>query len=153
MKEPHGPGRPAARSVSSFHNSLLLSRIGPDVPTRPVDPCDLSWRQTMHPWLVLVIAAAFEIGWPLGFKIANEFPKWHWPAILFSLASMALSGYFLYLAQKSIPIGTAYAVWTGLGATGTVLIGIAFFHDPASFARLLCVFMIIAGVVGLKMVG
>ena len=107
----------------------------------------------MHPWLVLVIAAAFEIGWPLGFKIANEFLKWHWPAILFSLASMALSGYFLYLAQKSIPIGTAYVVWTGLGATGTVLIGIAFFHDPASFARLLCVFMIIAGVVGLKMVG
>lgn len=107
----------------------------------------------MHPWLALVIAAAFEIGWPLGFKIANEFPKWHWPAILFSLASMALSGYFLYLAQKSIPIGTAYAVWTGLGATGTVLIGIAFFHDPATLARLLCVFMIIAGVVGLKMVG
>lgn len=107
----------------------------------------------MNAWLALVIAAAFEIGWPLGFKIANEIPKWHWPAVAFSLVSMALSGYFLYLAQREIPIGTAYAVWTGLGATGTVLIGIAFFNDPASLARLVCLFMIVAGVVGLKMVG
>ena len=107
----------------------------------------------MHPWLALVIAACFEIGWPLGFKLADEYPRLHWPAAALSFISMGLSGYFLFIAQKSIPIGTAYAVWTGLGATGTVLIGILFFHDPATITRLLCLLMIVAGVIGLKLAG
>lgn len=101
-------------------------------------------------WLYLLIAAAFEVGWPLGFKIAAIYPKWHWPAIGISLLCMGLSGYFLYLAQREIPIGTAYAVWTGLGATITVAIGILFFQDPATWQRLLCIFLIISGVAGLK---
>ena len=65
---------------------------------------------------------------------------------------MGCSGYLLYLAQKSIPIGTAYVVWTGIGAVGTVLLGILFFHDSASVLRLLFVTLILAGVVGLKLV-
>lgn len=100
--------------------------------------------------IYLFVAAAFEVGWPLGFKLASVYPKWHLPAVVVSIVCMGLSGYFLYLAQREIPIGTAYAVWTGLGATITVAIGILFFHDPASWQRLLCLFMIVAGVVGLK---
>lgn len=107
----------------------------------------------MNPWFALLVAALFEIGWPLGFKIASVFPRLHWAAVGLSLVSMALSGFFLYMAQKSIPIGTAYAVWTGLGAAGTVVIGMVFFNDPTTLARIACLFMIIAGVVGLKLLG
>lgn len=102
-------------------------------------------------WLYLIFAGLFEIGWPLGFKLANWLPKYHWLFIILAVISMGVSGLLLFIAQKSIPIGTAYAVWTGIGATGTLLIGIVFFHDSASIARLLSASLIIIGIVGLKL--
>ena len=90
-------------------------------------------------WILLIIAGLFEIGWPLGFKLASMHSKYFIWFIGLSILSMGLSGYFLYLAQKSIPIGTAYVIWTGIGAIGTVLLGILFFHDSANIFRLLSV--------------
>lgn len=100
-------------------------------------------------WLYLFAAAIFEIGWPLGFKLSQN-TRFKISFIVFSAVSMTLSGLFLWTAQKHIPIGTAYAVWTGLGAAGTFLIGIFFFSDPAGMLRVLSFAMIVAGVIGLK---
>ncbi len=101
-------------------------------------------------WIYLFVAAIFEIGWPLGFKLSQTTShKFVW--IVFAVVSMALSGLFLWMAQKNIPMGTAYAVWTGIGAAGTFLVGIWYFQDSASLLRILSVFLIIAGVVGLKL--
>ena len=103
-------------------------------------------------WILLIIAGLFEIGWPLGFKLASMHSKYFIWFIGLSILSMGLSGYFLYLAQKSIPIGTAYVIWTGIGAIGTVLLGILFFHDSANIFRLLFLSLILIGIVGLKLV-
>lgn len=103
-------------------------------------------------WILLIIAGLFEIGWPLGFKLASMHYKYFIWFIGLSILSMGLSGYFLYLAQKSIPIGTAYVIWTGIGAIGTVLLGILFFHDSANIFRLLFLSLILIGIVGLKLV-
>ena len=100
-------------------------------------------------WILLIIAGLFEIGWPLGFKLASMHSKYFIWFIGLSILSMGLSGYFLYLAQKSIPIGTAYVIWTGIGAIGTVLLGILFFHDSANIFRLLFLSLILIGIVGL----
>ena len=96
-------------------------------------------------WILLIIAGLFEIGWPLGFKLASMHSKYFIWFIGLSILSMGLSGYFLYLAQKSIPIGTAYVIWTGIGAIGTVLLGILFFHDSANIFRLLFLSLINPG--------
>lgn len=101
-------------------------------------------------WVYLFLAGLCEIGWPLGFKLSQT-TEYRIPWIAFSVVSMALSGILLWIAQKNIPIGTAYAVWTGIGATGTFLIGIFFFKDPASFWRIFSVFLILVGLVGLKL--
>lgn len=103
-------------------------------------------------WILLIIAGLFEIGWPLGFKLASMHSKYFIWFIGLSILSMGLSGYFLYLAQKSIPIGTAYVIWTGIGAIGTVLLGILFFHDSKNIFRLLFLSLILIGIVGLKLV-
>lgn len=103
-------------------------------------------------WILLIIAGLFEIGWPLGFKLASMHSKYFIWFIGLSILFMGLSGYFLYLAQKSIPIGTAYVIWTGIGAIGTVLLGILFFHDSANIFRLLFLSLILIGIVGLKLV-
>ena len=103
-------------------------------------------------WILLIIAGLFEIGWPLGFKLASMHFKYFIWFIGLSILSLGLSGYFLYLAQKSIPIGTAYVIWTGIGAIGTVLLGILFFHDSANIFRLLFLSLILIGIVGLKLV-
>lgn len=103
-------------------------------------------------WILLIIAGLFEIGWPLGFKLASMHSKYFIWFIGLSILSMGLSGYFLYLAQKSIPIGTAYVIWTGIGAIGTVLLEILFFHDSANIFRLLFLSLILIGIVGLKLV-
>ena len=103
-------------------------------------------------WILLIIAGLFEIGWPLGFKLASMHSKYFIWFIGLSILSMGLSGYFLYLAQKSIPIGTAYVIWIGIGAIGTVLLGILFFHDSANIFRLLFLSLILIGIVGLKLV-
>jgi quaternary ammonium compound-resistance protein SugE len=100
-------------------------------------------------WIYLLIAGIFEIGWPLGFKLSQtNSNRFFW--IAFAVFSMALSGLFLWMAQKTIPIGTAYAVWTGIGATGTLLIGIFFFQDPTNLGRLFFASLIIIGIIGLK---
>ena len=103
-------------------------------------------------WILLVCAGLLEIGWPLGFKLTGLHEKYFYHFIALSVVSMGLSGFLLYLAQKSIPIGTAYVIWTGIGAVGTVLLGIFFFHDSTNIYRLLFVFLILTGVVGLKLV-
>ena len=103
-------------------------------------------------WILLIIAGLFEIGWPLGFKLASMHSKYFIWFIGLSILSMGLSGYFLYLAQKSIPNGTAYVIWTGIGAIGTVLLGILFFHDSANIFRLLFLSLILIGIVGLNLV-
>lgn len=100
------------------------------------------------PWVILIIAALFEIMWAIGLKYTEGFTRL-WPSV-FTLAAMAVSVYLLGIAAKSLPIGTAYAVWTGLGAAGTVLLGILILGDPVSVSRLACVGLILAGVLGLK---
>ncbi|HIZ90413.1 MAG: SMR family transporter [Candidatus Mucispirillum faecigallinarum] len=103
-------------------------------------------------WLYLIIAGIFEVGWPLGFKLASTYTKYNIIFVVLSVISMALSGVFLYIAQKSIPIGTAYVIWTGVGAVGTLLIGILFFGDSADFWRLFFITLIIIGIIGTKIV-
>ena len=106
----------------------------------------------MMAWMTLLLAGACEIGWPLGFKLAQTTGHRH-VFILVAALSMGVSGWLLYLAQKSIPIGTAYAVWTGIGAAGAFTVGVLMFGDVLSFGRLLGVSMIVGGVVVLKIMG
>ena len=101
-------------------------------------------------WFYLFIAAIFEVGWPLGFKLATVSPNKLW-WILFAIFSMALSGVFLFLAQKQIPMGTAYAIWTGIGTACTFFIGVLIFNDAFSLMRILGILLIITGVVFLKL--
>ena len=101
-------------------------------------------------WLYLVLAGVFEIGWPLGFKLSQQ-PEWRVGGIVGAIVAMGLSGWLLWLAQREIPIGTAYAVWTGIGGAGTFIIGVLFFGDPQTAMRWLGVAMIVGGVVVLKL--
>lgn len=101
-------------------------------------------------WIYLLIAGLFEIGWPLGLKLADTTNfKLSW--IIFAIITMALSGYFLFLAQKQIPIGTAYAVWTGIGTIGAFVTGIVLFNDALSLIRFIGVILILSGVIILKL--
>jgi quaternary ammonium compound-resistance protein SugE len=100
--------------------------------------------------LYLVLAGLLEIGWPVGLKMAQE-QATRVAGIGIALAFMAASGWFLWLAQRHIPMGTAYAVWTGIGAAGTFLVGVLFFGDPSSLMRYLGVVLIVAGVATLKL--
>ena len=101
-------------------------------------------------WLYLVIAGVLEIGWPVGLKMAQE-QSTRWSGIATAVGFMAASGFFLWLAQRHIPIGTAYAIWTGIGAAGTFMVGVFFFGDPTSLMRYAGVLLIVAGVVTLKL--
>ena len=100
-------------------------------------------------WTYLFIAGVMEWGWPVGLKLAANPAHRLW-AIALAVLSIGLSGLFLWAAQRAIPIGTAYAVWTGIGAVGTFLLGILIFHEPATIARFFFVSMIIVGIAGLK---
>jgi quaternary ammonium compound-resistance protein SugE len=101
-------------------------------------------------WLFLLIAGPLEVGWAIGLKYTEGFSRL-WPSVL-TIAAMILSLAFLGLALKALPVGTAYAVWTGIGAIGTVILGIYLFNEPATAARLACIGLILAGIVGLKLV-
>ena len=101
-------------------------------------------------WTYLLLAGCLEIGWPLGLKMAQT-PGRALVGLLFAVICMAASGLLLFLAQKQIPMGTAYAVWTGIGAAGTFLVGILFHGDPAGMLRILAVLLIISGVALLKL--
>ena len=100
-------------------------------------------------WVVLVIAGLFEVGWAIGLKYTEGFTRL-WPSVG-TLGAMVVSVGLLGLAMRSLPVGTAYAVWTGIGAVGTVGLGIVLFSEPATAARLACVGLIVAGIVGLKL--
>lgn len=101
-------------------------------------------------WIYLFLAGLFEIAWPLGLKISQA-PASRILGLAVAIVGMALSGWLLWLAQRDIPIGTAYAVWTGIGAAGTFLVGVLFFGDAASLARYLGILLIVGGVVTLKL--
>ena len=101
-------------------------------------------------WIYLVLAGLFEIGWPIGLKLAQGSGQRVF-GIALAVGCMAMSGALLWLAQKEIPLGTSYAVWTGIGAAGTFLVGIWFFGDASSLGRYLGVLLIIGGVVTLKL--
>ena len=101
-------------------------------------------------WIILIIAGFFEIGWAIGLKYTDGFTRL-WPTA-WTLAAMAISVFLLGIAAKSLPIGTAYAVWVGVGAAGTVVLGIILFSEPADWSRLACIGLILAGVAGLKLV-
>jgi quaternary ammonium compound-resistance protein SugE len=99
-------------------------------------------------WIILFVAGLFEIGWAIGLKYTEGFTR-PVPTVLTGVslvASMALLGW----AVKTLPIGTAYAVWTGVGAVGTAILGLILFHEPATAGRLVCIGLIVAGIVGLK---
>src|SRR3954465_14882287 len=101
-------------------------------------------------WTILVIAGLFEVAWAIGLKYTEGFSRL-WPSVG-TVAAMAASVVLLGWAMRSLPVGTAYAVWTGIGAVGTVILGIVLFGEPATVARLVCVGLIVAGIVGLKIV-
>lgn len=100
-------------------------------------------------WVILVIAGLFEIGWAIGLKYTEGFTRL-WPTVL-TAVSMVLSLWLLGVAMKSLPVGTAYAVWVGVGAVGTVVLGIVLLGESANAARLISVSLIVAGIVGLKL--
>jgi quaternary ammonium compound-resistance protein SugE len=100
-------------------------------------------------WLILVIAGLFEVGWAIGLKYTEGFTRL-WPTVG-TIVSMVISLGMLGIAMKSLPVGTAYAIWVGVGAVGTVALGIVLFGEPANTARLISVALIIAGIVGLKL--
>ncbi len=100
-------------------------------------------------WVYLILAGLLEIGWPVGLKMAQA-PETRWLGIVLAAVFMVLSGVMLWLAQRHIPMGTAYAVWTGIGAAGTFAVGVLYYGDPASFLRYLGVALIVGGVVVLK---
>jgi quaternary ammonium compound-resistance protein SugE len=100
-------------------------------------------------WLILVLAGVFEIGWAVGLKFTEGFTR-PWPTIG-TIAAMAVSLALLGVAMKSLPVGTAYAVWVGVGAVGTAILGIVLLGEPANAGRLLSLALIVAGIVGLKL--
>lgn len=102
-------------------------------------------------WVTLWVAGLFEIGWAIGLKYTDGFTRLVPTAL--TLGAMAISVILLGLAAKTLPIGTAYAVWTGIGSVGTVILGIWLFGEPATAARLACIGLIVGGIVGLKVVG
>jgi len=101
------------------------------------------------PWFYLILAGLLEIGWAIGLKYTNGFTKL-WPS-LGTAAAMAVSFFLLSLSLKTIPIGTAYAVWTGIGAAGTAILGVLLFGESREVARIVSLVMIVAGTVGLKL--
>ena len=99
-------------------------------------------------WIYLIIAGLLEIGWAIGMKYTNGFSRL-WPSVA-TIACMIVSFALLATALKTIPVGTGYAVWTGIGAAGTAIVGMILLGESREVARILCIVMILAGVVGLK---
>ena len=100
-------------------------------------------------WIYLILAGLLEIGWPVGIKMAQQ-TETRIIGIVIAVVFMGVSGFLLWMAQKSIPIGTSYAVWTGIGAAGTFFVGVFVYGDPSTLMRYMGVFLIIAGVATLK---
>lgn len=102
----------------------------------------------MH-WIYLLIAGIFEILWSVGLKLSNGFTNL--TISILTVLGMIASFYFLAVALKNIPLGTAYAVWTGIGTIGAVVLGIILFKEPLTIARLVCIILIVSGITGLKL--
>jgi len=100
-------------------------------------------------WLILTLAGCFEIAWAIGLKYTDGFSRF-WPSVA-TVAAMIVSVVLLGIAMRELPVGTAYAVWTGIGVVGTVILGIVLFNEPATPVRLLCAGLILAGIIGLKL--
>ena len=100
------------------------------------------------PWFILFIAGLFEVVWAVGIKYTDGWTKF-WPAV-FTVLAMLASFYLLSLALKHIPMGTAYAIWTGIGTIGTVVYGIIYFKEPADLLRIICILLIVSGIAGLR---
>ena len=100
------------------------------------------------PWFILFIAGLFEVVWAVGIKYTESWTRL-WP-VIFTICAMATSFYLLSMALKHIPMGTAYAIWTGIGTIGTVIYGIIFFKEPTDIFRIVCILLIICGIVGLR---
>jgi quaternary ammonium compound-resistance protein SugE len=103
------------------------------------------------PWLILFLASLFEISWAIGLKYSHGFTR-PLPSIV-TVVGLVMSVVLLAVAARTLPIGTAYAVWTGIGAAGTAILGLWLFGEPATPARLACIALIILGVIGLKIAG
>ena len=101
-------------------------------------------------WALLVAAGILEIGWAIGLKYTDGFTRL-WPSV-WTIAAMVVSMYLLALAARTLPIGTAYAVWVGIGAAGAMILGMALLGEPRTLARAACVGLIVAGVIGLKLI-
>lgn len=101
-------------------------------------------------WLTLIIAGFFEVGFTTCLKLSNNFSDWKWSVGFFICITLSFS--FLNKAVQTIPLGTGYAVWTGIGAVGTVIIGMIFFKEPTDFWRLFFIFSLIGSIIGLKLV-
>ena len=101
------------------------------------------------PWLLLIIAGLLEVGWAIGLKYTEGFTRM-WPSVL-TVGAMVLSVVVLGVAMKSLPVGTSYAVWVGVGAVGTAILGMVLFGEPATAGRLASLGLIVAGIVGLKL--
>jgi quaternary ammonium compound-resistance protein SugE len=100
-------------------------------------------------WAILVLAGLFEVGWAIGLKYTEGFTRF-WPTI-WTVAAMIVSLWLLGIAMKELPVGTAYSVWVGVGAAGTVILGIVLLGEPANAGRLISIALIVAGIVGLKL--
>ena len=101
------------------------------------------------PWIHLIIAGLLEVAWAVGLKHTDGWTRL-WPSVATGLLMIA-SFFFLSLALRSLPLGTSYAIWTGIGAVGTALVGIFVFGEPKTAARLACIVLIVAGIIGLKL--
>lgn len=109
---------------------------------------DMSWLMSLNPWLVLVVAGLFEVMWASGIKyVGVQRPLISLGVVLALIASMV----GLWIATQKLPVGTAYAVWTGIGAVGAAVVGVAVYGEPATAVRAVCILLIVAGIVGLKL--
>ncbi len=109
---------------------------------------DMSWLMSVNPWLVLVVAGLFEVMWASGIKyVGVQRPLLSLGVVLALIASMV----GLWIATQKLPVGTAYAVWTGIGAVGAAVVGVAVYGEPATAVRAVCILLIVAGIVGLKL--
>jgi quaternary ammonium compound-resistance protein SugE len=132
-----------ARTTFPVFPAGTTSRHGSLVRDGPAD------RRLPMAWITLIAAGLLEVGWAVGLKYTVGFTRL-WPSVL-TVAAMVLSMYLLALAARTLPIGTAYAVWVGIGAVGTALFGMAMFDEPHTAARLVCLVAIVAGVAGLRL--